>query len=544
MEKIPTISGDCYTSEIADEIEGFPFKNQLKQQNYNLQSAKICESRNKGAFRETGDQKQEQDHKCSLKIECIVLEIPEKLELRISFPQTIQQPQIQHNSATNTNNINNFLINNTTNLSDTITTPNFLGDNLNTASEFGTSYTLTAATPTVPTVGTPSTPYFSTPYISTSQLSPSYISTPPYINPAEEADYNSINDSDPKIFDNSGQSSSWFNLFPTSQDSQQISQLGEVTEEDILPSPQSYINITEQLQQLHLQQPQYRQFSCSSTPLILNFDNFSPIIMEMDEAHNPLSKSNTINNNEIHDNDHSLNHNNDNINTSNLNINPTSSEIATTSSSPTLTSKQSATTPIMTQSISTSKTSNNNINNLLNTSFSLIKREESNNNNNIDETTISLTQKILSSASPSTISSNPGGMISTVHNNSRLMVASDGSVGVNTIAATSASDAIRKHENQLDHLTAEQEQQRNKKRPRFNRKFNMQTHRSTHDPNRIKPFACEYSNCGSRFTRKHDLKRHINGIHKGEKVHECSVCRKPFSRKDAWKRHVTTCGKI
>ncbi|CAH1759745.1 10076_t:CDS:2 [Entrophospora sp. SA101] len=495
MEKIPTISGDCYTSEIADEIEGFPFKNQLKQQNYNLQSAKICESRNKGAFRETGDQKQEQDHKCSLKIECIVLEIPEKLELRISFPQTIQQPQIQHNSATNTNNINNFLINNTTNLSDTITTPNFLGDNLNTASEFGTSYTLTAATPTVPTVGTPSTPYFSTPYISTSQLSPSYISTPPYINPAEEADYNSINDSDPKIFDNSGQSSSWFNLFPTSQDSQQISQLGEVTEEDILPSPQSYINITEQLQQLHLQQPQYRQFSCSSTPLILNFDNFSPIIMEMDEAHNPLSKSNTINNNEIHDNDHSLNHNNDNINTSNLNINPTSSEIATTSSSPTLT-------------------------------FSLIKREESNNNNNIDETTISLTQKILSSASPSTISSNPGGMISTVHNNSRLMVASDGSVGVNTIAATSASDAIRKHENQLDHLTAEQEQQRNKKRPRTS------------------PFACEYSNCGSRFTRKHDLKRHINGIHKGEKVHECSVCRKPFSRKDAWKRHVTTCGKI
>nr|CAG8468847.1 6478_t:CDS:2 [Entrophospora candida]CAG8469438.1 10992_t:CDS:2 [Entrophospora candida] len=499
----PTISGDCYTSEIADEIEGFPFKNQLKQQNYNLQSAKICESQNKGAFRETGDQKQEQ---------CIVLEIPEKLELRISFPQTIQQPQIQHNSATNTNNINNFLINNTTNLSDTITTPNFLGDNLNTASEFGTSYTLTAATPTVPTVGTPSTPYFSTPYISTSQLSPSYISTPPYINPAEEADYNS--------------------------NSQQISQLGEVTEEDILPSPQSYINITEQLQQLHLQQqPQYRQFSCSSTPLILNFDNFSPIIMEMDEAHNPLSKSNTINNNEIHDNDHSLNHNNDNINTSNLNINPTSSEIAT-SSSPSL-------------------------------AFSLIKREESNNNNNIDETTISLTQKILSSASPSTISSNTSGMISTV-NNSRLMVASDGSVGVNTIAATSASDAIRKHENQLDHLTAEQEQQRNKKRPRtsvteqqqqeddteekkhlcpecgrgFNRKFNMQTHRSTHDPNRIKPFACEYSNCGSRFTRKHDLKRHINGIHKGEKVHECGVCRKPFSRKDAWKRHVTTCGKI
>ncbi|RIA96583.1 hypothetical protein C1645_687783 [Glomus cerebriforme] len=78
----------------------------------------------------------------------------------------------------------------------------------------------------------------------------------------------------------------------------------------------------------------------------------------------------------------------------------------------------------------------------------------------------------------------------------------------------------------------------------FNRKFNMQTHRATHDPNRVKPFACEHPNCGSRFTRKHDLKRHINGIHKGEKVHECTVCRKPFSRKDAWKRHIATCGKM
>ncbi|CAJ0758708.1 2017_t:CDS:2, partial [Entrophospora sp. SA101] len=54
----------------------------------------------------------------------------------ISFPQTIQQQQRQRNSATNINNINNFLI----------------SDNLNTASEFGTSYILTAATPTVPMI--------------------------------------------------------------------------------------------------------------------------------------------------------------------------------------------------------------------------------------------------------------------------------------------------------------------------------------------------------------------------------------------------------
>jgi uncharacterized C2H2 Zn-finger protein len=52
----------------------------------------------------------------------------------------------------------------------------------------------------------------------------------------------------------------------------------------------------------------------------------------------------------------------------------------------------------------------------------------------------------------------------------------------------------------------------------FGRKFNMQTHLSTHDPNRVKPFECDHPGCGSKFTRKHDLKRHINGIHKGEKV--------------------------
>ncbi|CAG8529023.1 3299_t:CDS:2 [Acaulospora colombiana] len=42
----------------------------------------------------------------------------------------------------------------------------------------------------------------------------------------------------------------------------------------------------------------------------------------------------------------------------------------------------------------------------------------------------------------------------------------------------------------------------------FNRKFNMQTHRSTHDPNRVKPFACEHPNCGSRFTRRMEKARH------------------------------------
>ncbi|CAG8454422.1 8391_t:CDS:2 [Cetraspora pellucida] len=50
------------------------------------------------------------------------------------------------------------------------------------------------------------------------------------------------------------------------------------------------------------------------------------------------------------------------------------------------------------------------------------------------------------------------------------------------------------------------------------------------------------SSCNLRFTRKHDLKRHINGIHNEQKEFLCPHCNKNFSRKDAWKRHELTCG--
>ncbi|CAG8460252.1 3023_t:CDS:1 [Paraglomus occultum] len=75
----------------------------------------------------------------------------------------------------------------------------------------------------------------------------------------------------------------------------------------------------------------------------------------------------------------------------------------------------------------------------------------------------------------------------------------------------------------------------------FSRKFNMESHLTTHDPHRVKPFLCDYLGCGHRFTRKHDLKRHVNGIHKCEKQHRCPHCDKTFARKDAWKRHSFTC---
>ncbi|RGB29573.1 hypothetical protein C1646_600471, partial [Rhizophagus diaphanus] len=72
----------------------------------------------------------------------------------------------------------------------------------------------------------------------------------------------------------------------------------------------------------------------------------------------------------------------------------------------------------------------------------------------------------------------------------------------------------------------------------FARKFNMQTHQTTHDVDRVKPFVCNYPDCDHSFTRKHDLKRHIYGIHElPEQEFKCSNCNKTFARKDACKRH-------
>lgn len=76
----------------------------------------------------------------------------------------------------------------------------------------------------------------------------------------------------------------------------------------------------------------------------------------------------------------------------------------------------------------------------------------------------------------------------------------------------------------------------------FARKFNMQTHQTTHDVDRVKPFVCNYPDCDHSFTRKHDLKRHIYGIHElPEQEFKCSNCSKTFARKDACKRHSYTC---
>lgn len=54
--------------------------------------------------------------------------------------------------------------------------------------------------------------------------------------------------------------------------------------------------------------------------------------------------------------------------------------------------------------------------------------------------------------------------------------------------------------------------------PAFARAYNLKTHIQTHDPNRLKPYACHHKSCGRSFSRKHDLTRHMVSIHRTESV--------------------------
>ena len=61
--------------------------------------------------------------------------------------------------------------------------------------------------------------------------------------------------------------------------------------------------------------------------------------------------------------------------------------------------------------------------------------------------------------------------------------------------------------------------------PAFARAYNLKTHIQTHDPNRLKPYACHHKSCGRSFSRKHDLTRHIQSKHTdlGSPRRKCKV---------------------
>ncbi|KAI5958852.1 SWI5 [Candida theae] len=65
----------------------------------------------------------------------------------------------------------------------------------------------------------------------------------------------------------------------------------------------------------------------------------------------------------------------------------------------------------------------------------------------------------------------------------------------------------------------------------FTRRYNVRSHVQTHLSDR--PFGCEF--CGKRFVRQHDLNRHLKG-HGQSKMYKCP-CGKDFTREDAMKKH-------
>lgn len=74
----------------------------------------------------------------------------------------------------------------------------------------------------------------------------------------------------------------------------------------------------------------------------------------------------------------------------------------------------------------------------------------------------------------------------------------------------------------------------------FSRNHLLKNHlRSDHA--REKPFAC--SRCNVSFSHYHHLKRHQISFHSGERPFACSFCKKTFTRKDALTRHLNTCRK-
>ncbi|KAF9133179.1 hypothetical protein BGW39_010392 [Mortierella sp. 14UC] len=70
----------------------------------------------------------------------------------------------------------------------------------------------------------------------------------------------------------------------------------------------------------------------------------------------------------------------------------------------------------------------------------------------------------------------------------------------------------------------------------FPRKFNLNSHLVTHNPDVERPFKCEESGCDKAFVREGDLNRH-QSVHQQASAFHCSTCNTGFARKDTLLRH-------
>ncbi|PGH18423.1 hypothetical protein AJ79_00492 [Helicocarpus griseus UAMH5409] len=71
----------------------------------------------------------------------------------------------------------------------------------------------------------------------------------------------------------------------------------------------------------------------------------------------------------------------------------------------------------------------------------------------------------------------------------------------------------------------------------FTRNSNCKSHKKIHDPNRKFPHQCSAPQCTKKFSRKTDLVRHEDSVHKKKRDYGCDQCGHYFARSDTLRRH-------